>query len=117
MTPNSQTTLNNLENDIVNFLVDKLENSEVSLQRASLIAKFVLVHLPENTTDEELKQLLPSLDDTFIELAGIVHKYMNKYEEIEKTEVTGDVQSLIKSGKFDEASRLMKDYFKKTVQS
>lgn len=41
---------------------------------------------------------------------------MNKYAEIEKAEVTQNIHILMRSGRFDEASQLMKDYFKKTIQ-
>lgn len=116
MDPSNHTTLFNLEKDIVNLLLDKLENADINPEKASIIAKFVLAHLPENLTDEQLKQILPTLDDEFIELAGIVHKYLNEYEDKEKTKITKEVHDLIKSGKMDEASNMMKSYFNKKVQ-
>lgn len=104
-----------LEKDIANLLLTKLEHEEMTLERASLIAKFVLAHLPETLTNEQLKQVLPLLDDEFIELAGLVHLYMNKYEEKTKKKITQDVQTLIHSGHFNEVSAIMKEYFRKRL--
>lgn len=87
----------------------------MSIERAKLIAKFALSHLPEDTNDDQLKQLLPSLDHEFIEFAAIVHIYMNKFTRKEEEKLVYDVQALIKSGKLDDASIKLRAYFKKKV--
>lgn len=69
-----KTLLFKLEQDIAKLLLDKLEHFEISFERASQIAKFILSHLPENLTDDQVRKILPSLDDEFVELVGIVHK-------------------------------------------
>jgi hypothetical protein len=112
---NQNPLIKNIEKDIATLLLDKLEASGMTLERASTIAKFVLIHLPENLTDDQLKQLLPSLDDEFIEIAGVVHKYIGKFERDEEKLLAQDVQSLIKNGKLDEASIKLQAYFKKKV--
>ncbi len=78
MDSGNQTLVNTLEQDIVNLLLDKLEYSDMTLERASLIAKFVLAHLPENLSHTQLETILPTLDSEFIEIAGVIHKYMNE---------------------------------------
>ena len=65
MVDNEKTLLFQLEQDIANLLLDKLEDFELSFERASKIAKFVLSHLPENLTDAQVMEILPSLDDEF----------------------------------------------------
>lgn len=106
-----------LEQDIAKLLLDKLEHFEISLERASQIAKFILAHLPENLTDEQVMQILPSLDDEFIELAGVVHKDLLEYEEKYKDEATKAISELIMHKHFDEANKLAKDYFQRKIQA
>ena len=92
MDSGKQTLVNKLEHDIANVLLDKLEYSDMSFERASLIAKFVLAHLPENLTDAQLETILPTLDSEFIEIAGVVHRYMNEYEKKYEMKITEDVR-------------------------
>ena len=113
MIDSEKTLLFQLEQEIANLLLDKLEDFELSFERASKIAKFVLSHLPENLTDEQVMGILPSLDDQFFELAGIVHKHLSGYEDKYKDEVTEKVEDLIKHKHFEEASQLVSDYFKR----
>lgn len=115
MDPGYQTLVINLERDIANLLLEKLEQSNITAERASLIAKFVLIHLPENLTNEQLRQILPTLDDEFIEIAGVIHKYMNMFEEQTKEKITQDVQALIKNGYFNKASAIMREYFNRKL--
>lgn len=102
-----------LEKDIASFLLDKLEHFNLTFERAARIAKFVLYHLPENLNDEQVLQILPSLDNEFTELAGIVYKNMLDYEEKHKDKVIEKVEDLIKNRHFVEANMLSSDYFKK----
>ena len=61
-----------LEQEVAQLLLTYLEKFNITFERASQIAAFILAHLPENMTDEQVMKILPSLDDEFIELAGIV---------------------------------------------
>lgn len=111
----SNTLLFNLEKDIVNLLLDKLESYNITLDRASQIAKFVLIHLPDNLTDEQIKKIIPSLDDEFIELAGVVHKYMDDFDQKYKEETVKKMENLIKHKHFEEANNLVKAYLEKKI--
>ena len=62
--------LSNLRQEISNLLVKKLENLEMTPERASEIAQFIIKALPADLTDSQLEKILPSLDDEFFELAG-----------------------------------------------
>lgn len=104
--------LSKVERDIADLLIDKLEDQEITLERASLIAQFALAHLPENLTDEQVIQILPSLDDEFIELAAVVHKYMSEYEKNYSKIVAGQMQDLIKHNHFDTANTMASEYFR-----
>lgn len=108
---NNQNLLFQVEKEIATLLLDKLEGFQITFERASQIAKFTLAHLPENLTDEQVMQIVPSLDDQYYELAGIVHKHMSEYEEKYKTQITDQVRDLITHKHFEEASNLMSGYF------
>lgn len=106
-----------LEQDIANLLLTKLEHFKISLERASKIAKFILAHLPVNLSDEKLIKIIPFLDDEFTELAAIVHKHMLDYEEKYKNEVVENVQDLIKHQHFQQASSQISDYFNRKLKT
>lgn len=105
-----------LEKDIAKLLLTKLEHFEISFERASQIAKFILAHLPDNLSNDQVAQIIPSLDDEFTELAGIVHKHMLNYEEKYKNEVVENVQDLIKHQHFQQASSQISDYFNRKLK-
>ncbi len=105
------TALFELEKEIARMLLVKLEHLDISLERASAIARFVLAHLPDDFTDEQVEKIIPSLDDEFWELSEIVHNHMQEYEEKYKQKVEGEIEDLIKHRHFEEAGKLAKDYF------
>lgn len=108
-------TVIQLEQEIALLLLDKLEHFEISFERASQIAGFILAHLPENLTDEQLKNLLPALDDEFFELAGIVHKHMLEYEEKYKTEQIKNVQEILKHEHFKHVGNRTSEYINQKI--
>lgn len=114
---NKNTLLFKLEQDIATLLVDKLEHFDLTFERASQIAKFVLAHLPENITDQQVLELLPSLDDEFFELAVVVNKRLHEYEEQYKEDIVKQTQDLIKHKHFEEASKLTSNYFARKIQA
>lgn len=100
-----------LEQEIAKLPVTKLEHFEISFERASQIANFILAHLPDNLTDEQVALIIPSLDDEFTELSGIVYKHLLDYEEKYKNEAAENVQDLIKYQHFQQVSCQISDYF------
>lgn len=104
-----------IEKEIARLLIDKLEHLEITPNRASEIARFTLSTLPEDLTDDQLEKIIPSLDDRYYELAGIVHQHLNKYENINKEETQQKASLLIKQGKLEEASTLLKEYFNNKI--
>lgn len=100
-----------LEQEIANLVLDKLEHLEITPERASQIAKFVITSLPENLTDDQIEKVIPNLDEKFWELAEIVHKHFQAYEDASKDKVVTEAEKLIHQGRVNDASQLMKKYF------
>lgn len=100
-----------IEQEIARLLLIKLEKFDISFERASRIAKFILSHLPENLTDEQVMKIIPSLDDQFYELSELVHKHMLGYEEKYKEDAIKNMQDMIKHKHFQEASDMAFKYF------
>lgn len=105
-----------VEQEIAKLLLTKLEHFEISFERASQIAKFILASLPNNLTDGQVMQIIPSLDDEFTELAGIVYKHLLDYEEKHKEDVIRNVQDLVKHQDFHQANNLVSDYFNRKLK-
>lgn len=110
-----KTLLFQVEKEIAQLILTKLEHFEITLERASQIAKFILAYLPENTTDEQVEQIIPSLDDEFTELAGVVHKHLSNYEEKYKNDAIKNVQELIKHKHFEQASSQVNDFINRKL--
>lgn len=103
--------LNKLELEIAQLLLDKLEHLEVTPEQVSQIAKFTLQALPDNLSDEQIDNIIPSLDDHYTELASVVLNHLKVHEEATRDTTTSQAQLLIKQGKIDEANNLMNQYF------
>ena len=105
-----------LEQEVARLLLVKLEKFDITFERASQIAKFILTHLPENMTDEQVMKIIPSLDDQFFELSEIVHKHMLSYEEKYKNNAIKNMQDMIKHKHFQEANNLAFKYFEQKIE-
>lgn len=105
----------NIEREVALLLVDKLKHFDISLERASLIAKFILMHLPENTPDANVLKILPTFDDEFTELASIVHKHLIDYEQKHQQLTVESLTDLIKEQQLDQAKTLVTKYFDKKL--
>lgn len=104
-----------VEREIANLLLDKLEAQKISPQHASQIAQFVINTIPEQMSDRQMLEIIPKLDDEFIELAEIVYRHLQDYETKHKDKVVSQVGNLMKQGKLEEASGLMEQYFQKKL--
>lgn len=105
-----------VEQEIAKLLLIKLEHFEITFYRASQIAKFILAHLPENLSDAQVKQIIPSLDDEFYELAGIVHNHMLDFEQKYKEDEIKNLQELLKHEHFQQTSRHVSDYINRKLK-
>ncbi len=96
-----------IEQEILEIIEDKLKNGSMEASRAQQIAKFVLEKLHPPLTLEEIRKIVPTLDDDFAELsAASMHVVMENDDEIRKIAVE-HAQRLINSGKFEEAKATM----------
>lgn len=100
-----------VEQEIANLLIRKLEDQEITPEHAVEIAKFVVKSIPSEMSDLRMMEIIPILDDQFTELASIVYKHLKDYEDEHKTNVEEIVDKLVKDGKLEEASKLMQQYF------
>jgi len=97
-----------LERDILAIIEEKLKNGQMDAERAKGIARLVLDKLHPPLTLEQIYQIAPTLDDHFAELAAAVLPVMQEHNEKVRTIVTQHAQKLIKLGKIDEASQVLK---------
>lgn len=97
-----------IEFNILKIIEEKLIKGEMEPERAQAIARMVLTKLHPPLTLEQIHQIAPTLDDYFAELAQAVAPIIKDHrEETEKT-VAQHALKLIHSGKFNEASAIMK---------
>ncbi|MBI2593131.1 hypothetical protein HYW44_00615 [Candidatus Daviesbacteria bacterium] len=104
-----------LQKDIASLLLDKLEKDQITIERAAQISKYVLQALPDNLTDEQIDKILPSLDDHFVELAGVVHQHLKAKEELEKQATVDQATKLIHQGNLDQAVKLMTNHMQQKI--
>lgn len=105
-----------IEEDILDILEKKLSSGEMDADRARAIARMVLDKLHPPLTLEQIHQIAPTLDDEFVELARAVLPVLQDHEEEVKRIVTEHAENLIKQGKFDEATAVLKKVTTDTQQ-
>ncbi len=104
-----------LEQDIARFLLKKLKHFEISLERASQIAKVVLAHLPDNLTDEQIIKIADSLDDEFGELSEVVYNNLIEYEKRNEGKKIDDIRKIINEESFQHTGRQIGSYLNKNI--
>ncbi len=97
-----------LELDILAVMEEKLRNGQMDADRAKAIARMVLDKLHPPLTLEQIHLIAPALDDHFTELARAVLPVVQDHEEEVKKIVSKHAEKLIKSGKIDEATQVLK---------
>ena len=65
---NKINLVNQLENQIATFLLDKLENIRPSPDQVKTIARFFLELVPEDSSNEEIRTILLKLDDNVMKV-------------------------------------------------
>lgn len=102
-----------LESNILKIIEEKLRNGQMDAERAKAIARMVLDKLHPPLTLEQIYQIAPTLDDHFTELAAAVLPIAQEHEEKVKVIVAEHAQKLIKQGKIEEATFVMKQVTEK----
>jgi len=97
-----------LELDILKIMEDKLQKGQMDADRARAIARMVLDALHPPLTLEQIYEIVPTLDDHFTELTSVVLPVIQDHEENIKSIIAEHAQKLIKEGKIDEATKVLK---------
>lgn len=97
-----------IEQDILTILEEKLRSGQMDAHRARAIARMVLDKLHPPLTLEQIYAIAPTLDDEFSELSKAVLPIIREHDEQLRNLVSQHAENLIKSGKFDEAHRILK---------
>jgi hypothetical protein len=108
-----------IQNKVVNMITQGLKDGSISEDRARGIAAMILEKLPEDVTNEELIQILPHLDDEFIELTGVVLPIITEYDERIRKAVEEKALKLARARKFQEALGVIRkglDYSRQIVR-
>lgn len=81
-----------VEQQIANLLVGRLENKQITIDRAQEIAQFVVKSIPNQMTDQQMIEIIPKLDDEFTELSSIVLKNMTEIDNINQPKEINDIR-------------------------
>ena len=98
-----------IELDILKIIEEKLSNGQMDIDRAKAIARMVLDKLHPPLTLEQIYQIVPTLDDHFAELVQAVLPVIREHDERISKIVSEHAEKLIKMGKIDEASQVLKE--------
>lgn len=104
-----------LELDILQIVEEKLKSGNMDADRAKAIARMLLDKLHPPLTLEQIYTIAPTLDDEFKELTEAILPIMKEHDEKVRSEVSRYAEMLIKSGKIDQASALLKQALNKGV--
>lgn len=105
-----------IEAQVVELIRVKVENEEMTEERAQAIAQRILDYLKPGMSLEELYKALPKLDDTFSEIGHILVPYLKDYEEGVTKQAAIQVRDLIKKGMYKEAQDLADRVIKQDVK-
>ena len=97
-----------LEIDILKIMEEKLQKGEMTAERARAIARMVLDALHPPLTLEQIYKIAPTLDDHFTELAAAIRPVIQDRDDKIKLIVAEHAQKLIKQGKIEEATNVLK---------
>lgn len=102
------TIKESVQKSIVAIITKGLEDGSITEERAKEIANHVLKAIPEDVDYTKLMQVIPTLDDKFIELTTAVVPIMREYEQKIHAIVNEKISGLIKEGKLDDALNITK---------
>lgn len=97
-----------IELDILKIIEEKLANGQMDIERAKAIARMVLDKLHPPLTLKQIYEIVPTLDDQFAELVQAVLPVIREHDETISKIVSQHAEKLIKLGKIDEASAILK---------
>ncbi|MEK7578094.1 MAG: hypothetical protein AAB492_05835 [Patescibacteria group bacterium] len=105
-----------IESQVVDLIKLKVENEEMTEERAQQLAQRVLELLKPGMSLEDLYKALPKLDDNFSEASPIIVPYLRDYEDGVTKKAAIQVRDLIISGNYKEAQELADRVIKQDVK-
>lgn len=105
-----------IEAQVVDVIKQKVENEEMTEERAQQLAQRVLELLKPGMSLEELYKVLPKLDDNFSEVSHVIVPYLRDYENGVTKKAASQVRDLIVSGHYKEAQDLANRVIKQDVK-
>lgn len=97
-----------IELDILRIIEEKLQRGQMDADKAKAIARMVLEKLHPPLSLEYIYQIVPTLDDHFAELSKAVLPVIKDHDEELKNIIANHAEELIKQGKIDEATRVLR---------
>ena len=108
----SNNDLIKTENEILDIMASEIEKGVMDAERARLLSRIVLESLTIHMSHAQILEQVKEMNKKFPELLSIVVKMQNEENEKIKTSVTQHVEKLIREGKLDQASKLLKETLK-----
>ena len=91
----NQSLKQQLEWDIANFLINKLEEGAITIEESSRIAQKVLTLIPDNESEFHLDEDIKKISQDLPELLDITAKYMALLDKEETDESVAKIQEKI----------------------
>ncbi|HVZ66813.1 MAG TPA: hypothetical protein VG917_00995 [Patescibacteria group bacterium] len=98
-----------LERNILKIMGERLAKGQMTPERAQSIARMLMDKLHPPLTLEQLYKIAPTLDDEFRELGEAIIPIMKEHDDVLKSVVASHAEKLLKSGKIEEAQKVLKD--------
>ena len=98
-----------LEKDILSLSAQKLQNGQIDLNRAQIIAKMLLDKLHPPLTLEQIYAIAPTLDDHFTELSAAILPIIDEHDGKIKNVVINKAEQMIKAGNLEQADKILKE--------
>jgi hypothetical protein len=97
-----------IEFEVLKIIKDLAEKGEATQEHIQEIAKRTLELIQPGMSLEQLYQNAVKLDDRYTELAPVVFKMMQQYEQKYEKKALDQVSQLIKSGQYEAAQDMVK---------
>lgn len=102
--------VHSFQQEIIRSILEKLESNMITEQRVSEIATYILSEFPDSLTKEELERKIFSFGNAYPELSAVIVKHGAQIEKMQKDQVSiKAVQSLVKMGRVDDATSMIKN--------
>ncbi len=113
---NSNDYRRNIESQVLIVIYERLKAGQMDARRAHELAEYILKVLPNSITVNEIYKTAHFLKDSFVELSGVSATVLNDYEEKVKDAVLPQIRELMKQGRFENATILLRRAIRHEVE-